>query len=260
MTLANPHSSIRALWCLLAVLSVCGRSAFAQPPSPAPPGIPPPISASAQRVYEDARAQLLQVRTLLKGQDTQASVGSGFLVSDQGHIITNYHVVSQAALQPERYRLVFSTADRTEGPLQLLAFDAIHDLALVKPALPGAFAGRRPLLVSSASDADVAGRADLLAGQSARCGLCGDRGHLQRARGTQLLSDHLLCGLAEPRCQRRADAGPTGSGDGHQRGGADRWRAGELPGAGGVCRGPAGAWAHGHAAGPSRRIPSSRAS
>src|SRR6185503_4364754 len=145
MTSVNPHSSIRALWCLLAMLSVCGRSAFAQPTSPAPPEIPPPISASAQRVYEDAQAQLLQVRTPLKVQDTQASVGSGFLVSDQGHIITNYHVVSQAALQPERYRLVFSTADRTEGPLQLLAFDAIHDLALVKPTLPGPFAGRRPL-------------------------------------------------------------------------------------------------------------------
>ena len=29
----------------------------------------------------------------------------------------------------------------------------------------------------------------------------------------------------------------------------DRWRAGELPGAGAVRRGPAGAWAHGHAAG-----------
>jgi serine protease Do len=104
-----------------------------------------PVSASARRAYEQARAQLLQVRTLLKGQDSQASVGSGFLVSDEGHIITNYHVVSEAALQPERYRLVYSTADRTEGPLQLLAFDAIHDLALVKPAAPAALAGRSPL-------------------------------------------------------------------------------------------------------------------
>ena len=137
MTFASPHASFRALGCLLAALGVCGRSAFAQPPPPAPPDSTTPVSASAQRVYQDARAQLLQVRTLLKGQDTQASVGSGFLVSDQGHIITNYHVVSQAALQPERYRLVFSTADRTEGPLQLLAFDAIHDLALVKPVRQG---------------------------------------------------------------------------------------------------------------------------
>ena len=145
MTIADLRLSTSARWCLLAVLSMCGRPVFAQPPTPLEPAPPAPISASAQRVYEDARAQLLQVRTLLKGQDTQASVGSGFLVSDEGHIITNYHVVSQAALEPERYRLVYGTADRTQGQLQLLAFDAIHDLALVKTASQAAVAGRRPL-------------------------------------------------------------------------------------------------------------------
>ena len=118
-----------------------------------PEGGAAPVSASARRAYEQARAQLLQVRTLLKGQDSQASVGSGFLVSDEGHIITNYHVVSSAALEPERYRLVYSTADRTEGPLQLLAFDAIHDLALVKPADPAPLAGRTPLRFRSRADA-----------------------------------------------------------------------------------------------------------
>ena len=106
---------------------------------------PQTLSASAQRIYNEARAELLQVRTLLKGQDTQASVGSGFLVTDAGHIITNYHVVSQAALQPERYRLVYSTSSRKEGALQILAFDAIHDVALVKPVDPAALAGLTPL-------------------------------------------------------------------------------------------------------------------
>ena len=133
----------RGRWCLLVALSVWAGPLFAQAP---PRSDPAAVSASGQRVYEEARGQLLQVRTLLKGQDSQASVGSGFLVSDEGHIITNYHVVSQAALQPERYRLVYGTADGTRGPLQLLAFDAIHDLALVKPASPAAVAGRRPLL------------------------------------------------------------------------------------------------------------------
>jgi serine protease Do len=122
------------------------------PLPPAPTELPqeqeelqPPLSASAQRIYDEARAELLQVRTLLKGQDTQATVGSGFLVTDAGHIITNYHVVSQAALQPERYRLVYSTSSRKEGALQILAFDAIHDVALVKPADPAALAGLTPL-------------------------------------------------------------------------------------------------------------------
>jgi S1-C subfamily serine protease len=135
-----------------AVVFVAGSGAFVagQPPStdapqvpaPAPAPAPAPVSASAERLYEQAKGQLLQVRTLLKGQDSQASVGSGFLVSDEGHILTNYHVVSQAALQPDRYRLVYSTAERREGPLQLIGFDAIHDLAVVKPVDPAPLAGR----------------------------------------------------------------------------------------------------------------------
>jgi serine protease Do len=140
-----------------------GSGAFTLSGQQAPQGSPSPgaqdaqappasVSASARRAYEQARAQLLQVRTLLKGQDTQASVGSGFLVSDEGHIITNYHVVSEAALQPERYRLVYSTADRAEGPLQLLAFDAIHDLALVQPVAQAALAGRAPLRFRSRAE------------------------------------------------------------------------------------------------------------
>lgn len=131
-----------------------GQAAAPGPQSSQASQAPPaPVSASARRAYEQARAQLLQVRTLLKGQDSQSSVGSGFLVSDEGHIITNYHVVSSAALEPERYRLIYSTADRTEGPLQLLAFDAIHDLALVKPVDPTPLAGRAPLRFRSRADA-----------------------------------------------------------------------------------------------------------
>ncbi|WP_140626003.1 S1C family serine protease [Methylibium rhizosphaerae] len=138
-------SALAAL--LLTPLGAAQAQTQTPPPDPAAPAAsaPVPVSASAQRLYEFARPQLLQVRTLLKGQDSQASVGSGFLVSNEGHIITNYHVVSQAALQPERYRLIYSTADRKEGPLQLLAFDAIHDLALVKVADPAAIAGRGAL-------------------------------------------------------------------------------------------------------------------
>jgi serine protease Do len=137
----------RARWLTPAVLALCALYASAQPPAPAEQPAPPPepVSLSAQRIYDSARAQLVQVRTLLKGQDSQASVGSGFLVTDEGHIVTNYHVVSEAALQPDRYRLVYSTADRNEGPLQLLAFDAIHDLAVVRPAAAAALAGRAPL-------------------------------------------------------------------------------------------------------------------
>lgn len=109
---------------------------------------PEPVSASAQRVYERARGQLVQIRTLLQGQTSQSTVGSGFIVSDDGLLMTNYHVVSQAALQPSRYRLVYTRAEGGEGPLELLAFDAVHDLALLRAA-DGGLAGRGALTFRS---------------------------------------------------------------------------------------------------------------
>ena len=125
------------------LLALAGGAAGAQTAEPAPrrdatpPAAAPatPVSPSAQRLYERARGQLVQVRTLLKGQDSQSSVGSGFFVGDDGLIVTNYHVVSQFALQPGRYRLSYTRVDGREGALQLLGIDAIHDLALVR-ALP----------------------------------------------------------------------------------------------------------------------------
>ncbi|MEO6276233.1 serine protease [Roseateles sp.] len=99
---------------------------------PAPPAAPPAVSASARRLYERSKGQLLQIRTLLKTQDSQASVGSGFLVSDDGHVLTNYHVISQFALEPDSYRLRYATTDGQSGALELLDFDARRDLALLR--------------------------------------------------------------------------------------------------------------------------------
>jgi hypothetical protein len=99
-------------------------------------------TATGQRIYERIRPQLLQVRTLLKTQDSQSSVGSGFLVDEAGHLVTNYHVVSQYALRPQQHRLVYATVDGRKGALQLLAFDVVHDLALLRPVDPAPLAGR----------------------------------------------------------------------------------------------------------------------
>ncbi|HEY1132747.1 MAG TPA: serine protease [Roseateles sp.] len=93
---------------------------------------PPTVSASARRLYERSKSQLLQIRTLLKTQDSQASVGSGFLVSDEGHVVTNYHVISQFALEPDSYRLRYATTDGQSGALELLDFDVRRDLALLR--------------------------------------------------------------------------------------------------------------------------------
>src|SRR5690349_17068193 len=94
-------------WWATGVLALAAfSSALAQPRPPLPPADPAastpaapapaaPVSLSARKVYEQARPSLVQIRTVLKGRASQTSVGSGFLVTPQGHIVTNFHVVSE---------------------------------------------------------------------------------------------------------------------------------------------------------------------
>jgi len=117
----------------LAVACLLG-GAVAQVPlaADAASAVPAPPSLSARKVYEQARSQLVQIRTVLKGRASQTSVGSGFFVTREGHIVTNFHVVSQAALEPEQHDLVYVTADGREAPVTILQIDVRHDLALLR--------------------------------------------------------------------------------------------------------------------------------
>jgi serine protease Do len=94
----------------------------------------PPASApsAAEQVFAAAPARLLQIRTVVAGAGRQSSVGSGFLVGPDGLAITNYHVVSQVALEPQTYRLEYAAADGSRGAVELLAIDLANDLAVVR--------------------------------------------------------------------------------------------------------------------------------
>ena len=125
--------------CALAAAFATPAQTASPPPASAPaaatadaaPDSGTTLSLSARKVYEQARSQLVQIRTVLKGRASQTSVGSGFFVTADGHIITNFHVVSQAALKPERHDLVYVTADGREAPLSILQIDVLHDLAQI---------------------------------------------------------------------------------------------------------------------------------
>jgi serine protease Do len=107
------------------------------PPAPAvldidtQDALPPPSSA-AQDLYASARGDLLQIRMLLKNGRTQSTVGSGFLVGTGNLVVTNYHVVSQMALDPDVYTAEFVDTDGNSGPVELLAVDVLHDLAVLR--------------------------------------------------------------------------------------------------------------------------------
>jgi len=115
---------------LLGLLLLClvGGPAAAQPETA-------PVSDQARAVFERSRDRLLQIRMIDRTTQAQASIGSGWIASADGLAVTNYHVVSQFVLEPERYAVEFVRSDGTRGPLSVLAVDVLHDLAVVR--MPG---------------------------------------------------------------------------------------------------------------------------
>ena len=92
----------------------------------------PPPSSTAQKLYASAKGDLLQIRMLLKNGRSQSSVGSGFMIGTSDLVLTNYHVVSQMALDPAIYAGEYIDTDGKTGPVTLLAVDVLHDLAVVR--------------------------------------------------------------------------------------------------------------------------------
>ena len=57
---------------------------------------------------------------------TATSSGTGFILTEDGYIVTNYHVVENAT------KLTVTTHDGTEYAAQVCGYDATHDLAVLK--------------------------------------------------------------------------------------------------------------------------------
>jgi serine protease Do len=96
----------------------------------------PEPSASARDLFSRYKDRLLQVRVLLSSASEQSSLGSGFVVRDDGAkgawVVTNYHVISSLAINPDKYRIELRGTNGRNVKAQLVALDVIHDLAVLK--------------------------------------------------------------------------------------------------------------------------------
>jgi serine protease Do len=118
----------RALGLLPAIAAIGCATAWAAPDAPSFP----PSASAAEGMCAAAPPRLLQIRTLVADAGRQTSIGSGFLVAADGLAITNYHVVSQVALEPKTYRLEYAAADGGRGDVTLLGIDLPNDLAVIR--------------------------------------------------------------------------------------------------------------------------------
>jgi len=94
-------------------------------------------STTAQKLYFTAKNDLLQLRMLTKNGRARKSAGSGFLIGTSNLVVTNYHVVSEIALEPDIYVGEFVDTHEERGPVELLAVDVLHDLAIVRISRKG---------------------------------------------------------------------------------------------------------------------------
>jgi S1-C subfamily serine protease len=95
--------------------------------------------AVTQATSENARDTLariqpavVQIRGFFGANSAQAFHGTGFAVAPGGIFMTNYHVVAQQVIHPDKYRLEYRTAKGTTGKITVLAIDVRHDLAVVR--------------------------------------------------------------------------------------------------------------------------------
>lgn len=91
----------------------------------------------AARHYQNLSPAVYQVQVINLSAGKKTSIGSGFQVTADGKIATNYHVIAEAVHRPDQNRIEFVNDRGETGALRVLAVDVPNDLALVLMDAPG---------------------------------------------------------------------------------------------------------------------------
>jgi 2-alkenal reductase len=116
------------------------------PAAPASPAVPL-AEESVQALYEQFNPGVVSIRVFVQnGEQSGTGAGSGFVLDEEGHIVTNNHVVAPA----DRITVIFY--NRVEAEAEIVGLDADSDLAVIKvDALPD---GVRPLTLGDSDQVE----------------------------------------------------------------------------------------------------------
>ena len=84
------------------------------------------------RFSQVAAAVADSVVTIEAKSDNEGSQGSGVVVDGRGYIVTNNHVISEAAALPGKFKMTVVFNDGKEVPANLVGRDPKTDLAVLK--------------------------------------------------------------------------------------------------------------------------------
>jgi serine protease Do len=111
---------------LVLLMAICSLSSFC---------IGQDMMPQTQKVFGKYYDRVMKIQVVEKDSGAKAVIGSGFFVNPLGHVITNYHVISNLILHPNRYRAELIEASGATQTLSVIGIDVINDLALVKTEL-----------------------------------------------------------------------------------------------------------------------------
>jgi len=99
-------------------------------------GVQAQAELNTSSIYSNVEKSVYQIRVINKQTGKKSSIGSGFVVTKDNILATNYHVVSEYINDPDVYSLEFVSTSGKTGPLELVDFDIVHDLAVLKAKQP----------------------------------------------------------------------------------------------------------------------------
>ena len=95
------------------------------------------IEVTAQDIYDMAVSQVVGIKVEVPtpgafstSGSSSTSSGSGFIISSDGYILTNYHVIEPAYLN--NLPLIVTQSDGTEYEAKIIGFESSNDVALLK--------------------------------------------------------------------------------------------------------------------------------
>ena len=83
-------------------------------------------------VFNRFAPYMVKIQVVETGSGAKATIGSGFYVTADGQVVTNYHVISSAITKPDRYRVDVIDRAGTSTASSISAIDVIHDLAILR--------------------------------------------------------------------------------------------------------------------------------
>ncbi len=90
------------------------------------------LAQDAKKLFGEYNNRIYQIRIIELASGKQASIGSGFQITEDGLVISNFHVVADYVHHPERYRIVYANHQGENGDVTLINIDVVNDLSLLK--------------------------------------------------------------------------------------------------------------------------------